>query len=75
MKATDRMARAIVFCVDTEHALRMRNALVNENTDMVKNNSNYIVRITSNDKEGKAKLDDFIDANTEYPVIATTSKL
>lgn len=75
LKATDRFARTIVFCVDTEHALRMRNALVNENQDMVKINPNYIVRITSNDKEGKAKLDDFIDSNTTFPVIATTSKL
>ena len=75
LKATDRFARTIVFCVDTEHALRMRNALVNENQDMVKINPNYIVRITSNDKEGKSKLDDFIDSNTTYPVIATTSKL
>jgi len=75
LKATDRFARTIVFCVDTEHALRMRNALVNENQDMVKINPNYVVRITSNDKDGKAKLDDFIDSNTTYPVIATTSKL
>ena len=75
LKATDRMAKTIVFCVDTEHALRMRNALVNENTDMTKINPNYVVRMTSNDKEGKEKLDDFIDANTQYPVIATTSKL
>lgn len=75
MKSTDRMARTIVFCVDTEHALRMRNALAEENKDMMQANPNYIVRITSNDVVGKAKLDDFIDANTAYPVIATTSKL
>jgi len=75
MKSTDRMARTIVFCVDTEHALRMRNALADENKDMMQVNPNYIVRITSNDVVGKAKLDDFIDANTAYPVIATTSKL
>ena len=75
MKSTDRMARAIVFCVDTEHALRMRNALADENRDMMQINPNYVVRITSNDMVGKAKLDDFIDANTAYPVIATTSKL
>ena len=75
LKATDRYARTIVFCVDTEHALRMRNALVNENADMVQQNTNYVVRITSNDEAGRAKLDDFIDANTTYPVIATTSKL
>ena len=75
LKATDRYSRTIVFCVDTEHALRMRNALANENADMMQQNPNYVVRITSNDMEGKNKLDDFIDANTVYPVIATTSKL
>jgi type I restriction enzyme R subunit len=75
LKAYDRYARTIVFCVDTEHALRMRNALANENADMMKENPNYVVRITSNDEIGKNKLDDFIDSNTIYPVIATTSKL
>jgi len=75
LKSTDRMSRTIVFCVDTEHALRMRNALAQENEDMMKINPNYIVRITSNDVVGKSKLDDFIDSNTKYPVIATTSKL
>ena len=75
LKSTDRMARAIVFCVDTEHALRMRNALAEENKDMMQVNPNYILRITSNDVVGKSKLDDFIDSNTVYPVIATTSKL
>lgn len=75
LKSTDRLARAIVFCVDTEHALRMRNALAEENKDMMQVNPNYVVRITSNDVVGKAKLDDFIDSNTVYPVIATTSKL
>ena len=75
MKSTDRMARTIVFCIDTEHALRMRNALVEENRDLMQLNPNYVVRITSNDVVGKAKLDDFIDSNTIYPVIATTSKL
>lgn len=75
MKSNDRMARAIVFCVDTEHALRMRNALAEENKDMMQVNPNYVVRITSNDVVGKSKLDDFIDSNTVYPVIATTSKL
>ena len=75
LKATDRMSRAIVFCVDTEHALRMRNALAEANQDLVAKNPRYVVRITSNDKEGKAQLDNFIDANETYPVVATTSKL
>lgn len=75
LKATDRYARTIVFCVDTEHALRMRDALANENSGMMKVNPSYVVRITSNDDYGKTKLDDFIDSSTTYPVIATTSKL
>lgn len=75
LKAYDRYARTIVFCVDTEHALRMRNALAEENADMMKINPSYVVRITSNDEIGKNKLDDFIDSNTIFPVIATTSKL
>ena len=75
LKSTDRMLRTIVFCVDTEHALRMRNAIAEENKDMMQVNPNYVVRITSNDVVGKSKLDDFIDSNTIYPVIATTSKL
>ena len=75
LKSTDRMSRTIVFCVDTGHALIMRNAIAEENKDMMQVNPNYVVRITSNDVVGKAKLDDFIDSNTIYPVIATTSKL
>ena len=75
LKSTDRMAKTIVFCVDTEHALRMRNALAQENSDMMQVNPNYVVRITSNDEVGKMKLEDFIDTNTHYPVIATTSRL
>lgn len=75
LKNTDRMSRTIVFCVDTEHALRMRNALAKENADMMVENPDYVVRITGDDKIGKLKLDDFIDKNTQYPVIATTSML
>ena len=75
LKSTDRMSRTIVFCVDTEHALRMRNALAKENADMMAENPDYVVRITGDDKTGKLKLDDFIDKNTQYPVIATTSML
>ena len=53
----------------------MRQALVNENQDLVAENSKYVMRITGDDKEGKAQLDYFIDANERYPVIATTSQL
>ena len=75
LKATDRMAKTIVFCPTEDAAERMRQALVNLNSDMVKKNPDYIVRITGSDEYGKGKLDYFISVSAEYPVIATTSKL
>lgn len=75
LKETDRMQKAIVFCVDINHAERMRQALVNENADLVAENRRYIVRITGDNEEGKKELDNFIDPESPYPVIATTSKL
>ncbi len=75
LKATDRYAKTIVFCVDTEHADRMRQALINENSDLMAQNEKYIMRITGNDQEGKNQLDYFIDVDEKYPTIVTTSKL
>ena len=75
LKATDRMAKTIVFCATEDAAERMRSALVNLNSDMVKKNPDYVVRITGSDEYGKAKLDYFISVSAKYPVIATTSKL
>ena len=75
LKATDRMAKTIVFCADEDHADRMRTALVNENSDMCKKNPDYVVRITGSDPYGQSKLDYFISVASKYPVIATTSKL
>lgn len=75
LKETDRFAKTIVFCVDIEHAERMRQALINENSDLVKENPKYIMRITGDNEEGKAQLDNFIDVNEKYPTIVTTSKL
>lgn len=75
LKATDRMQKTIVFCATEEAAERMRQALVNLNSDMVKENPDYVVRITGSDAYGKSKLDYFISVSAEYPVIATTSKL
>lgn len=75
LKATDRMAKTIVFCPTEEAAERMRIALVNHNTDMVKENPDYCVRITGSDDYGKSKLDYFISVSAKFPVIATTSKL
>jgi type I restriction enzyme, R subunit len=64
-----------VFCVDTEHAARMRQALINENPDLAQANSRYVMRITGDDAEGQAQLGNFIDPESRYPVIVTTSRL
>ena len=71
----DRYQKTIVFCVDQEHAARMRQALVNENADLVAENPRYVMRITGNDAEGQAQLGNFIDPESTWPVIVTTSRL
>ncbi|MER9831369.1 DEAD/DEAH box helicase family protein [Mesorhizobium sp. M0134] len=71
----DRFQKTIVFCVDEEHAARMRQALVNENADLVAENQRYVMRITGSDKEGQDQLGNFIDPESRYPVLVTTSRL
>lgn len=71
----DRMQKTIVFCVDTEHAAQMRQALIVENQDLVLKNERYVMRITGDDPAGTAQLGNFIDPETAYPVIVTTSRL
>lgn len=75
LKTTDRFAKTIVFCVDIDHANRMRQALINENADLVANNPHYVVKITGDDEVGKRELDNFTDVEERLPVIATTSKM
>ncbi len=75
LNKTNRFDKTIVFCVDIDHAERMRQALVNENSDLVKESNKYIMRITGDNDEGKAQLDNFIDPASKYPTIVTTSKL
>jgi len=75
LKGYDRMAKSIVFCIDIEHAEGMRTALANENSDLVSINSKYVMQITGDNEEGKRELDNFINPEEPYPVIATTSKL
>ena len=75
LKATDRYAKTIVFCTDIDHANRMRQALINENADLVAKNWNYCVKITGDDEVGKQELDNFTDVEERFPVIATTSKM
>jgi type I restriction enzyme R subunit len=71
----DRYAKTIVFCVDVEHAARMRQALINENSDLSAQDNRYVMRITGDDAIGKKQLENFIDKNEKYPVIVTTSEL
>lgn len=71
----DRYQKTIVFCVDQEHAARMRQALINENADLVAENPRYVMRITGSDAEGQAQLGNFIDPESKWPVIVTTSRL
>ena len=75
LKASDPYQKTIVFCDDINHAERMRQALVNLNPERVAENRKYVMRITGDDQEGKAELDNFINPESRYPVIATTSKL
>ena len=66
LKENDRFAKTIVFCVDIDHAERMQQALVNENSDLVAENAKYVMRITGDNTEGKAQLDYFIAEDTPY---------
>lgn len=71
----DRFQKTIVFCVDTAHAARMRQAFINENADLVQQYPRYVMRITGDDAEGAAQLGNFIDPEAKVPVIVTTSRL
>jgi len=75
LKGTDRYAKTIVFCEDIDHASRMRQALSNANADICQIQPKYVVQITGDNPEGKRELDNFIDPEKTYPVIATTSRL
>lgn len=74
-KNNKRMAKTIFFCTDIDHADRMRRALINENADLVKEDHRYVMKITGDDDEGKAELENFITPSEKYPVLVTTSKL
>jgi type I restriction enzyme R subunit len=75
LKKTNRFDKGIVFCTDIDHAQRMRAAIANANSDLVAENSKYVMQITGDNEEGKRELDNFINPEEKYPVIATTSKL
>lgn len=75
LHATSRFAKTIIFCENIDHAERMRQAMVNANPDLAAANSKYVMRVTGDNDEGKAQLDNFIDPESMYPVICTTSRL
>ncbi|MDZ7605398.1 MAG: type I restriction-modification enzyme R subunit C-terminal domain-containing protein [Cyclobacteriaceae bacterium] len=75
LRATNRMDKTIIFCVDIDHAERMREAIANENRDLYAQNTKYVMKITGDDELGKNELDNFTNPEEPYPVIATTSKL
>ncbi|MEZ5769861.1 MAG: DEAD/DEAH box helicase family protein [Paracoccaceae bacterium] len=76
MAETDRMAKTIVFCVDQEHALEMRQALAELNADLVRDNPDYVCRVTADEGDiGRGHLSKFQDVETDTPVILTTSQL
>jgi len=75
LTATDPFAKTIIFCEDIDHAERMRVAIVNAAGRLAIDNPRYVVRMTGDSVEGKAELDNFIDPESKFPVIATTSDL
>ena len=75
LKKTNRFDKTIIFCVDINHAERMRAAIANENSDLMAQNAKFVMQITGDNIEGKMELDNFINPEEKYPVIATTSKL
>lgn len=75
LKGYDRYAKTIVFCNDIDHAERMRTALISHNADIVIQNDKYVMQITGDNEEGKRELDNFINPEEKFPVIATTSEL
>jgi len=75
LKKTNRFDKTIIFCIDIDHAERMRTAIANENSDLVAKNSKFVMQITGDNEEGKRELDNFINPEEKHPVVATTSKL
>ncbi|MCF6289166.1 MAG: DEAD/DEAH box helicase family protein [Proteobacteria bacterium] len=75
LKTTNRFDKTIIFCTDIDHAQRMRTAIANENSDLMAINPKFVMQITGDNEEGKRELDNFINPEERYPVVATTSKL
>lgn len=75
LRATNPFDKTIIFCEDIDHAERMRVAITNAAGQLALDNPKYVMRITGDSVDGKAELDNFIDPESKFPVIATTSEL
>jgi len=73
LKLINPMDKTIVFCVDQEHALNMRDAI---NRHKSIKDMDYCVRVTSDEgQRGKDKLEQFQDNDKDIPVILTSSQM
>ena len=76
MQQTDPLGKTIVFCVDQDHAEKMREALERACAENVMRYRGYIERIVSEEGiEGKRALGRFSTPGERTPVIVTTSRL
>jgi len=76
LNKTGRFDKTIVFCVDQEHADEMRRALNNLNSDLARQHSDYVCRVTSDEGGiGRGHLSNFQDVERRTPVILTTSQM
>ena len=74
LKSTDRMAKTIVFCATEDAAERMRVALVNQNSDMVQKNPDYVVRITGIGVIDELDLTDYEESHAFGEIYETILK-
>lgn len=71
----DRDARAVVFCVNREHAQVMRQALLAADPDRTRRDPSWAVRIVGGESEKDRLLAEFTEPDRASPAVATTSRL
>lgn len=73
LQQINKMDKTIVFCVDQDHALRMRDAI---NKYKTVKDADYCVRVTSNEWEiWKIFLEKFQNNSKDIPTILTSSQM
>src|SRR3569832_1927551 len=75
LRATNPFDKTIIFCVVFVFVVCLCVAIVNAAGRLALDNPKYVMRIIGDSVEGKAELDNFIDPESKFPVIATTSEL